>query len=356
MGVRGAASGAVSVADAHLASTRPLDPTRHRLHRLHRLHRFDVVHKVALVHRSDGDRPRAPLYGHALGHDLPAARPSCPEIPRVPSAGHRPGRPGPATLLQAALAEGLLEKVRHGAYRLREVDEPVTGHVVDRRRAHARLEAVSRQLRAPFVFCQDSAALLWDLPLWRTPARVHVVQRNRPARTATGSDLVRHLAVLPATDGAVRRGLPVTSLARTVVDCARALPSLDALVVADAALHRGLPGSSCMPPSTGRETDGDCASTRRRPARGPGSGVARRVGGPVPPPASRASRTEHADRRGHATRDVPRRPRLARVAGARRVRRVREVLGPCTRDPRGCSSRRSAAKRRSRRRGGGCSA
>ncbi|RXR25286.1 hypothetical protein EQW78_13645 [Oerskovia turbata] len=146
----------------------------------------------------------------------------------------------PRPVLRTALSQNLLEKVRRGAYRWRAPDDPAPGHTLDQIRAVAQIEAVSRQLRSPFVLCQESAALVWDLPLWRVPARVHVVQQHRPGTPRPGTDLVRHLTALAPTDTARRRGHVVTSLARTVVDCARTLPALDALVVVDAALRRGV--------------------------------------------------------------------------------------------------------------------
>jgi len=55
------------------------------------------------------------------------------------------------------------------------------------------------------------------------------------------SDLRLHRAPLPDHHRALHRGtLPVTSPARTVADCARTQSLRDALVVADAALDRGL--------------------------------------------------------------------------------------------------------------------
>ncbi|MBE7702337.1 hypothetical protein H9623_18760 [Oerskovia sp. Sa1BUA8] len=160
----------------------------------------------------------------------------------------------PRPLLRTALSQGLLEKVRRGAYRLRSSDEPAVGHALDRLRAVAHVEAVSRQLRSPFVLSQDSAALVWDLPLWRSPDRVHVVQRHRPGAPGEGADLVRHQSLLGPTDTAVRLGYPVTSFARTVVDCARTLPALDGLVVVDAALRRGLRVEHLHASSTGSGT------------------------------------------------------------------------------------------------------
>jgi hypothetical protein len=48
-----------------------------------------------------------------------------------------------------------------------------------------------------------------------------------------------HVAALPAQQVTARRGVPLTSVARTVIDLARALPFADGVAVADSALHSG---------------------------------------------------------------------------------------------------------------------
>ncbi|WP_456847536.1 hypothetical protein [Cellulomonas sp. P5_C6] len=92
--------------------------------------------------------------------------------------------------------------------------------------------------RSPHWFSHESAALLWDLPLWRSPDQTHVMQRYT---TGTGGDpdVAHHPVVPPASHTAVRHGLPVTSLERTVVDCVSTLPPLLGIVIADAALRVG---------------------------------------------------------------------------------------------------------------------
>jgi len=79
-----------------------------------------------------------------------------------------------------------------------------------------------------------SAAQAWRLPLLSPPPKPHVtLPTHRKPRP--GPPAVLHWTDLPATD--LRRGL--TSLERTVVDCARMLPFAEALAVADAALATG---------------------------------------------------------------------------------------------------------------------
>ncbi|MFC8922460.1 hypothetical protein [Cellulosimicrobium sp. NPDC057127] len=146
----------------------------------------------------------------------------------------------PRAVIVEALGNGTATRLRRGAYLFGGAPtgaRPSPCHA--RAAARARIEAVSRQLEGAHWFCGPSAALLWGLPLWALPRGVHVVQRNVPGRGA-GADVVRHRSVIAPHDLATRDGLPVTTLARTVVDCARSLPARDGLVVVDAALRRGV--------------------------------------------------------------------------------------------------------------------
>lgn len=82
-----------------------------------------------------------------------------------------------------------------------------------------------------------TAAQLHELPTPSGPApRVHLVA-PAGSRTVDTTDLVVRAAGLPAEHRAVRRGIAVTTVARTVVDVARAHGIGHGLVVADAALR-----------------------------------------------------------------------------------------------------------------------
>ena len=102
-----------------------------------------------------------------------------------------------------------------------------------------RVELVHRQLNAFHVFCNVSAATIWGYPRWLPSGDVHIIQRYRASGHAA-ADIVRHRVPLGKADVAMCDGLPVTSQARTVVDCALAMHPLEALVIADAALRLGL--------------------------------------------------------------------------------------------------------------------
>jgi hypothetical protein len=134
--------------------------------------------------------------------------------------------------LRRATAIGSVHRVRRGAYLRARPSEPDGA-------ALAQVWAVHRQLAAEHWFSHLSAALLWGCRTWVAPEQVHVVQHYRPsARSAR--DVARHAVDLPPDQRAVVGGLPVTTLERTVLDCALTVHPLHALVVADSALRRGL--------------------------------------------------------------------------------------------------------------------
>ncbi|MFC7878072.1 hypothetical protein [Isoptericola sp. NPDC057391] len=157
-------------------------------------------------------------------------------------------------VLDRAMEDGELERLRRGAYRVREAPRDEHPSRGARRRAEAVARAAHRQLAADHVFSHETAAALHSLRLWRAPVATHVVQTYRRSGRAA-DDLRRHLLALPPEHREVRDGLPVTTLARTVADCARSMHPLEALVLADDAVARGLDTEECR---------AALATTRRR--------------------------------------------------------------------------------------------
>jgi hypothetical protein len=86
----------------------------------------------------------------------------------------------------------------------------------------------------------ESAAILHGLDLLERPPE-GLVTLTRPPHArgsrASGKDLKVHAAVLSPGHVTKHYGLPVTSVARTVVDLARTSPFKHGVVVADSALH-----------------------------------------------------------------------------------------------------------------------
>jgi very-short-patch-repair endonuclease len=177
-------------------------------------------------------------------------------LPQVVLARDRP--PGAAA---ADHRSGEYIRVARGIYMLSAVAADESPLELDRRRVLALIVGSHRRLSSSHWFSHTSAAMLWGLPLWNLPATTHVLSRGR-AGSERGEWLTSHHGeVLPGELGTLK-GLPVTSLARTVADCLLTLPPLDGLVVADAALHRGLEREALAAALAGRSARRGSARAR----------------------------------------------------------------------------------------------
>lgn len=136
--------------------------------------------------------------------------------------------------LRTLRRRGHLTSLRRGCY----LAGPAPRDLAARHRIQAR--AAVELLTATSTLCHASAAVLHGLPIWRIPLqRVHVVRAQ-----GSGGRCHRqvHLwtAALTPSEIVLVDGLPVTSVARTVVDLARSVSFESALAAADAALARRL--------------------------------------------------------------------------------------------------------------------
>lgn len=168
-----------------------------------------------------------------------------PALPTIHlAAQHSPGD------VRALVAAGVWQRVRRGAYVDAAYLEPPTEgasrpgarHLGARRRALAHVAAViagNRGRGADVVLSHESAALLWGLPLWRSPERVHLLVRERRSVRAA-PDVAGHRVSLGPEHLSSRAGVTITSLERTVLDLACQRSTVEGLVVADAALARGV--------------------------------------------------------------------------------------------------------------------
>ncbi|HXS65105.1 MAG TPA: type IV toxin-antitoxin system AbiEi family antitoxin domain-containing protein [Streptosporangiaceae bacterium] len=90
------------------------------------------------------------------------------------------------------------------------------------------------------VGSHQHAALIHGLPLLTRP-RTDLVDVTRPPGTSTSHSARPgtrvHAAAIPAGHRTVVSGIPVTTVARTVIDLARTTPVRDGVVTADSALH-----------------------------------------------------------------------------------------------------------------------
>ncbi|MGB8649911.1 MAG: type IV toxin-antitoxin system AbiEi family antitoxin domain-containing protein [Mycobacteriales bacterium] len=162
--------------------------------------------------------------------------------------------------LRRALADGTVVQVRpcvFAAWDLSSGRDVVAVH---------RARVLAEQLgRGPGWFAaRRSAALLMGLPLIGRPPLRPQLLRDAAGTRGRGTDRHARVGALPPGQRTVVDGVPVTSPARTVIDIARGESFRNAVVVADAALRRGV-------------TRGDLEQVLAGMRRWPGAARARRA-------------------------------------------------------------------------------
>jgi hypothetical protein len=143
-----------------------------------------------------------------------------------------------ADRLRQLVRTGDLVLLRRGVY---ATGDSLASSADDPARMHAlHVVAVLMPGRALASASHESAAILHGLDLLERPPE-SLVTLTRPPHVrgsrASGNDLRVHAATLSPGHVTKHYGLPVTSVARTVIDLARALPFQHGVVVADSALH-----------------------------------------------------------------------------------------------------------------------
>ncbi len=124
--------------------------------------------------------------------------------------------------LAVAVSERRVVRLRRGVYALGMPD------------GMAALRAAAVALKG--VVSHDSAAIMWGLEVVHEPRQRITVARNRSRATFDGVVVSR--GDVGAT--VVREGLRVTSVIRTLLDCAAVLALEEAVVVVDSAFRMGL--------------------------------------------------------------------------------------------------------------------
>lgn len=127
-----------------------------------------------------------------------------------------------------------LERVRRGVYAA-----PLPPGASDELRHRRDIGAALHDLDPDAVVSHGSAGVLHGLPIWATLGRVHVT-RSRSAGGQRRRLVHVHGGPLAESDVVVIDGIQTTSLARTVLDLARTLPSHQAVAAGDKALALGL--------------------------------------------------------------------------------------------------------------------
>ena len=197
--------------------------------------------RAALIHSypiSPPSRRLASKTPHMSQRPRPASAPELVALPVV-----HLGRDFLPAVIAANLRSGAWRRIARGAYIPHLDDEPV--YAARRRLALARIVAVAA-LGGPHQWISHtSAGLLWNLPTYGSLAQTHIIHAAKPSTSGTSATgLVRHKTYLPIEHHTLHQGIAVTTLARTVVDCARFASPETALIIADAALNRHIDRSS----------------------------------------------------------------------------------------------------------------
>lgn len=143
-------------------------------------------------------------------------------------------------ILTAAVRTGLVIRLRRGAYVRSTYWHGLKPWVRDGLLVHAHHLSTGGASRYSHV----SAARLHECQVWGAGPRVHVTTGYANSRKSAGEDVRTHRARLGSTDltsflTSDGREILATSLARTVLDCARTLPLEQAAVIGDHALRKG---------------------------------------------------------------------------------------------------------------------
>jgi uncharacterized protein DUF559 len=166
----------------------------------------------------------------------PGSRPPDPVIKVFTSQRLRAGGRSP-TQIRALLSAGRLVAIGRGVYVTKALakefaDVPNGEHILK--------AAAAIWLGGPgCVLSHQSAALVHEIDLVGDQP-THVTMYSRTGRRGIRHGVQRHLASLPASHVTRKFGLPVTTVARTVVDLARTGTFAEGVVAADSALYRGM--------------------------------------------------------------------------------------------------------------------
>jgi hypothetical protein len=143
-------------------------------------------------------------------------------------------------LEEASLAErvqrGDLRLVRPGVYTppWDDAGQPYRAAIL------SEVRGILERCTADLTFSHSTAALLHGAWTYRVPQLVHLTQRtNQHVRSDVESLVRRHHTNLAEHDRTTIDRTPVTTLARTLVDCIRTLSRTSALVTADSLFRLG---------------------------------------------------------------------------------------------------------------------
>lgn len=141
--------------------------------------------------------------------------------------------------IKLLLRHGKLVRLRYGCYIRASVWEKQSASIRSKQLIHAHAHGTLTTSSGDFVYSHTSAARLHGLFLWDVDDLIHVLLRVTPSSERLGKDVRAHTRPYDESEVVTVGNLRVSSLERTVVDCAMMLSYQQALVLVDHALRLG---------------------------------------------------------------------------------------------------------------------
>lgn len=166
-------------------------------------------------------------------------------LPALPGSGNlwRTGQLNEVGLnaraIKALVLHGKLVRLRHGCYIRAELWEKQSSSVRSRQLIRAHAHGTLTTSAGGYVYSHTSAARLHHLYVWDVDDLIHLLLPGNPSSERLGKDVCGHTRPWTEAEVVILGGLRVTSLERTVVDCAMMLTYRQALVLMDHALRLG---------------------------------------------------------------------------------------------------------------------
>lgn len=141
--------------------------------------------------------------------------------------------------IKVLLQHRKLVRLRYGCYIRGELWDKQSATVRSKQLIQAHAHGTLTTSTGDFVYSHTSAARLHGLFLWNVDDVIHILLRVRPSSDRLGKDVRGHTRPYTEADVVSIGRLRVTTLERTVVDCALMLSYQQALVLMDHALRLG---------------------------------------------------------------------------------------------------------------------
>ena len=141
--------------------------------------------------------------------------------------------------IKVLLKHKKLVRLRYGCYIRGELWDKQSATIRSKQLIHAHAHGTLTTSSGAYVYSHTSAARLHSLFLWNVDDLIHILLHVAPSSERVGKDVRAHTRPFNDSDVVTIGNLRVTSLERTVVDCAMMLSYQQALVLMDHALRLG---------------------------------------------------------------------------------------------------------------------